>query len=42
MKALEITIKNRPQILTHKTKGITENKHLNKDIPQIKTLMKDW
>jgi len=42
MKALEITVKNRSQILMHKTKGITENKRLNKDIPQTTRLMKDW
>jgi hypothetical protein len=42
MKALEITIKNRPKILAHKTTGITENRNLNKDIPQITTLMKGW
>jgi len=40
MKALEIIVKNQPQILMHKTTGITENKLLNKDIPQITTLMK--
>lgn len=42
MKVLEIEVKNQPQILTHKITGINENKHLNKDIPQIKTLMKGW
>ena len=42
MKVLEIKVKNQQQILTHKITGINENKHLNKDIPQIKTLMKCW
>ena len=41
MKALEIIIKDQPQISMHKTKGINENKRLNKDIPQTTTLMKD-
>ena len=42
MKVLEIEVKNQPQILTHKITGINQNKHLNKDIQQIKTLMKSW
>ena len=42
MKVLEIEVKNQTQILTHKITGINENKHLNKDIPQIKIPMKGW
>ena len=42
MKELEIKVKNQQQILTHKITRINESNHLNKDIPQIKTLMKGW